>query len=393
MEESSGDSRPKSGHQSSKGSGPCGKLEQERLIRALWPTQETQKEFMEITGVAIDAHRLLSSVSFRDSWMIFNKKKVPTGKERNAIRKLAIETHSRRTGPTPQRGTREIGRKTKRADLTASSVGSPFHTPSSTPTQDRKLPKIPKLVGTAKEPSNTPIESSDHQEGDYIDRDDLPTLETFTQDLQIELPETFAEATKGGTKRKRKRARVENPYVLYMHTGDEERRAMSKETWSTFLTKLQSIVVDLSIAGKETPRVEWSGFADGVGLLAPRDVVSRDLLKDIVQSIEVAEFKFRGWTRTEEGKFTSLQMRIPPSMSHLTSGKLLTSITKINGLPEGSALARGYKSVPRSKEKVLRIGAEKPFVEALVALKGEVYVGVSKLVVYAGRNPLYEADE
>ena len=165
---------------------------------------------------------------------------------------------------------------------------------------------------------------------------------------------------------------------------------MSRETWTVLLEKIQVATLDLALKG-EGVRIEWTGYARGVGLIAPADAESRDKVKDLVASLKVADDPFRAWAKGEKGDWTPLSIRIPATMTKkvFTAGKIMTAACLLNKLPDKDSFhIRDCNEVKNSKDRLLRISAKKDLVDALVQLDGIIYVAASKLRVYYQRNPL-----
>ncbi len=156
-----------------------------------------------------------------------------------------------------------------------------------------------------------------------------PALKDFADDIRAALP-SYANVAKKGKRRK------DFPYILYVHTGEEERRTMSTKTWTCFFEKMQVVCLNLTLKGEVVPKIEWSGFAKGVGLIAPANKASRTLVKKLASQVKVTEFTFKAWARGEKGKYIPLSIRLSATMpsTDFSSGKFMQAVIIANKLPD-----------------------------------------------------------
>ena len=145
------------------------KMDKVRL--ALWPTNEAVKQMEQTIGNTINYERLGNSDRFMDAWADFNKKKVPSGNDRETIKNLAkkvLSASKDRRANERGRSTEEAANKKRPRDQSASSTTSSGKSGKVNP-----LPKIPKVkqspTGVAK-PESTPLpegsvssQSTDHR--------------------------------------------------------------------------------------------------------------------------------------------------------------------------------------------------------------------------------------
>ncbi len=251
------------------------------------------------------------------------------------------------------------------------------------PSQGASTFKIPRLgaspgaAPSAAKATSTPVQVDEEEVVDVIDDESLePGLEDFADDIRAALP-SYANVAKKGEKRK------DFPYLLYVHTG-EERRTMSKETWTCFYEKLNVAFMNLVFRGKEVPTLAWFSFAKGVGLICLANQASLDQMKNIVATIKVAEFTFQGWAKGERGKYTPLSVRLPSPLTSgvFTAGKVLQMAILQNKLPD-KYFVRGCKKVPGGgSECLLRFGAEEELFEALRRLDGDIGVAAHRLEIF-----------
>ena len=82
------------------------------------------------------------------------------------------------------------------------------------------------------------------------------------------------------------------PFLLYVHAGQEEREAITRDTWKTLSHKIsdQCLTLDLEGNGLEC---DFSAFSKGAGIIATVDEQSREGMKKLVAGIKVAGASFR----------------------------------------------------------------------------------------------------
>ncbi len=353
-----------------------------KIILALFPTPELKKEFKEATGTDPDPKRLMCSLRFRDLWGVFDASEKPTTKQLLTLRKLAKEIQgkgkeTKRSEPPKSKSTPISETNKKRKNRSFSSERG------ATPTRGCFSFKIPRLgaspaapAPSGKDAPPTLVEEEEIQ--DVIDDESTePGLEDFADDIRAALPTNPNVAGKG-------EKRKDFPFLLYVHTGEEERRTMSKETWTLFYEKLNVTFMNLVFGGKEVPTLEWSGFAKGVGLICLANKASLDQMKDIVATIRVAEFSFRGWAKGEKGKYIPLSVRLPSQLMTgvFTAGKVLQMAILQNKLPD-KYVVRGCRKVSGGgSERLLRFGVEEELFEALRQMNGNIGVAAHRLEIF-----------
>jgi hypothetical protein len=362
-----------------------------RVALALWPNADIKKDLRDAAGQDPDPVKLMASTRFRDMWSSFSKETHPSTKTVSALRKLAVDIMTPRSGshrPNPASTSKSIEVKgnSKRKNRSLSLERS---TPSKDEEHKKKIPRTgdqPANLGSPKT-SSTPTlprmpEEEDEDDDLVIDESGEPSVLDLAEDLRSALPD-YSGVAQGST------PKTDFPYILYVHVGKEQRRKMSRETWTVLLEKVHSATLDLALAGKGV-RIEWNGYAKGVGMFAPADAASRAAMKEVIDGITVAEHSFRAWAKGEMGEFTPLTIRIPAAMTRktFTAGKIMQAACLLNKLPENSHTIRDCKDVKDSKDRLLRITAKKDLVDAIISLDGTLYVAASKLRVYYQRSPL-----
>ena len=361
-----------------KGSKGVSDAVKQRLLRALWPTHEQRKDFKERAGVDPDPTLLLGNLRFRDGWREFDSNSSPSSKERSALRRLAIDITRRSSAKgkaSTSKSQAELVRGNKRKNRSSSFLterGAP--TTSSTPKY-----KIPKIHDSGNKVVSAMVPV--HKETDIIEGSEDEVSEIDVADLDEALP-SHADVVRG---KKPKLSKQEYPNILWIHSGNEDREQVTKEAWKLLYEKLEGAVVNLVLEGKTPPRIDWHGFKKGTGIIAPVDEVSRDIVKELVASIQVDGSNFRAWSRGERSKYTTVAIRVPTTMTsdRFTAGKLLQVLTLQNKLPEDKAVVRSCHPVsPGSKERVLRIGIMEEVIQAIVELNGYLYLGAGRVEVH-----------
>ena len=350
------------------------KVLHERIVRSLWPTSELRKDFRETSGQEPDPVKLLTSVRFRDMWKEFDSATYPTTKARTDLRKLALQIQSkekRKGNSKALKAKSEDDNNVNKRKLR--SLSSERSEP--TPTTSRSLPKIPRVGASPAAPATAsqvaaPAQSDEEQE--ILEEE--PLLDDFEEDLREALP-SFAEKVKGGK-------RKDFPFILFIHTGDEERRVMSRETFNLLQEKIQEKCFLLMEKGEPAPMVEWFAFAKGSGVIAPANQESQDILRTIVAETKVAEFTFRAWAKGEKGKYLPLSIKLPGSLT-FPGNRIMMTLIQFNRLPPDSYVIRSCKPITdNGKERLLRIGAEESLFNAIKAKEGYLYVAACKLEVF-----------
>jgi hypothetical protein len=365
--------------------------ERRRVAMALWPNADIKKDLRDAAGQDPDPAKLLASTRFRDLWTPFSKESQPSTKTVSALRKLVVDimtpkSRSNRSSTTSTSKSIEKSGNSKRKNRSLSLERS---TPSKDEEHKKKIPRTgdqPANLGSPKT-SSTPTlprmpEEEDEDDDLVIDESHEPSVLDLADDLRSALPD-YAGAAQGS------KTSTDSPYILYVHVGKEERRKMSRETWTVLLEKVHSATLDLALAGKGV-RIDWNGFAKGVGLFAPADADSRAAMKEIIDGITVAEYSFRAWAKGETGEYTPLTIRIPAAMTRktFTAGKIMQAACLLNKLPENSHTIRDCKDVKDSKDRLLRITAKRDLVDAIIKLDGKLYVAATQLRVFYQRSPL-----
>ena len=371
------------------------KMDKVRL--ALWPTNEAVKQMEQAIGNTINYERLGNSDRFMDAWADFNKKKVPSGNDRETIKNLAkkvLSASKDRRANERGRSTEEAAYKKRPRDQSASSTTS-----SGKSGKVKPLPKIPKVkqspTGVAK-PESTPLpegsvssQSTDHRgeadvdmEGVVEDEASEPAIETFTTGLGEALDYANAARPKQGKK--------ESQFVLFIHKGSEVRERVTREQWKIFLEKFNAALFDIALSGgANVPKIDWSGFSNGTGVVVPMDAESQAKVIDIVNTIEVAETKFRAWPKGVQDTHTIVTIKLPASLSCVPAMKAAEGIANMNGLPENGWQLYNTKSLPKSKERVLQLVVTKACFDSIRDRDGRLLAGANQVEVHYKRVRLH----
>ncbi len=113
------------------------------------------------------------------------------------------------------------------------------------------------------------------------------------------------------------------------------------------------------------------------------DKESQAITQEIVRWITVTDNVYRAWAKGDKDKNTNLTLKLPSTMTSISSGKVVQIISLMNKLPEGKIVLRGCKPVVQgSKERILQIGVEDEVLTQIKALDGRVLVGACCLNVF-----------
>ena len=353
----------------------------------LFPTEQLKKDFKNATGGHDpNPQRLLQDVEFRDRWMKLGDK--PSTKAVKELRILSVNIHGKkRTRSSLQTSTRRDSSKAQLEDKTKMCTSTSTKRKNRSLSLERpgeeqetpktSLPKIPRIVQTPPEETASAAPKGDEEE--VLDEEELPSLEELSQALDEEGGEkSYAEATGSGTGGRT--IRKDYPFLLYVHTGDEERRTMSRKTWDLFLKEVTKAHMDLALKTGSAPFSEWRAFKRGVGFFAILDKESQIQMKELIANVKVAEYTFRGWAKGETGKFTPLTTVLPAETDGTPAGKIMQVITCLNGLPESSEASTHYvirscEARKGGKGRILRVGVSKEWMERLGAKNLQVFLG------------------
>ncbi len=367
------------------------KEKEEEIMNLLFPTEVLKRDFKNATGGHDpNPQRLLQDVGFRDRLGKLGDK--PSMKAVRELRILAVNIQGKkRTRSFQQTTTRRdsskftnkevdgatTSSKRKNRSFSAERSGEERETPKSS------LPKIPRIASTPKEAAQV---ATRENEEDVLDEEELPSLEELSQALdEEEGGKSYAEAAGTGKKVIRK----DYPFFLYVHTGDEERKTMTRKTWELFLKEVNKTVVDMVLDKGKAPRSEWNAYKRGVGFFAILDKDSQIMMKDIISGIKVAEFTFRGWAKGETGKYTPLTTILPAQLDGLPTGKVMQAIIALNRLPESTEqevqyVIRSCEARKGGSGRVLRIGVSKTWMEALESMDYRVLVATTMVEFRTG---------
>ena len=325
------------------------KEEIDEIKIAVWPYPENRSAFKKQTGLELDVAALMRSVVFRDAWDTF--KKDPISKWRDYVRKTGVavglekakkvkgKAQSRSTtSATPVVRSEKTGTKGESMDTTDSntsrkrdhSVGSSSSTSSwSAPVTKKKSDKsTPPAVKSPPPPPPPPV----GKEG------------SLARELSMEELRQGLSEVEGNLQAETASSKLNYPLLLFVNSGGEERTCLSKETWRLFARKYGAVVTDLILEDKPFPKSDWIGFSNGSGVIATTDVASQELAKEIISSITVAEYKFRGWGKGEQGKYARMSIMVPDALKDTQSEKIFSLIRKVNNIDESALQVRNTQT-------------------------------------------------
>ncbi len=360
------------------------KEKEEEIMTLLFPTDGLKKDFKNATGGHDpNPQRLLQDVEFRDRLRKLGDK--PSVKGIKELRILAVNIQGKKRTHSSQQPTRRDSSKSSKMEVDRATTSSKrknrsFSTERSgeeRETPKSSLPKIPRITSTP--PAEAAQTATKGNEDEVLDEDELPSLEELSQALDEEGGErSYAEAA--GTTESGRTSRKDYPYLLYVHTGDEERRTMSRKTWDLFLKEVTKAHMDLALKTGSAPFSEWRAFKRGVGFFAILDKESQMQMKKLIADVRVAEYTFRGWAKGETGKFTPLTTILPAETDGTPAGKIMQVIACLNGLQESTEanthyIVRSCEARKGGKGRILRVGVSKEWMERLEAKKLQVFLG------------------
>ena len=188
-------------------------------------------------------------------------------------------------------------------------------------------------------------------------------------------------------KRKERKVKTDYPYILYIHKGQEIREVITRAEWNLFLEKLQVKLIDLALEGK-APKVDWTGFKNGVGVVATIDADSRSTMMNVVADTKVAEISFRAWPKGEKERHTIITIKIPHLLKNFTSGKLVQAMEVMNKLVNIDWKLFSCRDIPSTGgERLLRMVVGPDAMAQLEDLDGYLYLGTFKLEArFVGRR-------
>jgi hypothetical protein len=365
--------------------------EGKKVILALYPHQDQQSNFRRRCGADIDPTRLLASTKFRDLWKEFSEEKQPAASLRSKLKDEAVRIMSKPLAS-------DKGEPTKNSKRSREEVSS--NTLSSTPTgKPYKVPKNQKaptpIAGpstaspsaTATVSSATATVNAEPVEGSF--QGEYPNNAEFDPDGE---DRTYA-ATAAGNRSEA----AESPHSLYIHASKDDKLLMPRQTWLVFLEKFHGKCLECLATGKaKPPRVELTGFKNGIGLIVPRDEESQATIVQLVDKISVVDTEFKAWKKGEKGTWTPLTIQVPAQMSpsQFTQGMLVTSLITLNELPAGgqgdpSIKGHSCKVIPgTSGKRLLRFLVKPDVLEEIVNLNGYLYAGAAKLKVFHNLRPI-----
>ena len=383
------------------------KLKHDKVRLALWPTPEAESDFKRRVKGEINYERLDKSVRFQDAWKTFSAMSNPSGADKDLVKRAAIEAHltSRRhkkaqeTENTPSKkrqrhrsssSTREDASPSVRPPKDKSAKPSAMPETKSQTQMDvtEKTESVstaaasPKAGGTGdnkkKDQEETPMSEED---GDVVEDEDAePSLAHFTADMNDALGGIdYAAAAKGENFQS-------NNHVLFIHKGDKVRERITREVWKVLLEKLNSKIFDLAVEGKDTPKVLFSGFKTGTGVIVPADKTSQELVINLIAETDVNGQLFKAWPKGKEDEWLVVTIKAPVSVAAVSVEKFMHGLAIMNGFdPSAWKLfsAQGVKGSRR--ERLLRIIVKKELFEGLKHKKGYLFAGTGRVEVHHKR--------
>jgi len=368
------------------------KATQDKVTSLLYGTPEALAAFKKKTGTDFSPALCLAQLAFKDKWLSFQKSLSPN--DRTLLRALAVEIHHRQAK-------RDAGRPTSSSSLDSSASRSSapskrHHSPSSSEASSRgipapknrlfKIPKPPKGARGPPAPHPPPATSSEddlaaEMEGSHIADDEVPGGDDI--ELMEDEDATYADQAKKGTRRPKDRK--DEPFLLKVHLGKDDKRVMTRETWRLLRNKFAKACLDKELADEPTPTVSWTGFARGTGFIAPVDQDSQVLAIQLIGSLSVADHVFRAWKEGERSPYEPLTFLIPAAFSDtkdFPAAKFLDAGIKRNALPGCYVLYSALRQAG-NKQRLVRFGADPALFEVLAERKGLLPVAGMTLEIHS----------
>lgn len=380
------------------------KKRNEEVRLALWPTPEAAKTIRDKALVdEIDYRRLDASVNFRDAWKTFSRASNPTTKDRDKLRKLATDILAKKKGgnhknsgekrpgdkgksvASKSKETTKESDKRKRDSSTSSSSSSTgglkpaFKIPKVKSTGDAVVEPVtaqPEVAAVTAE--GTMETETDHESGVVESEAELGSLDNFTMDVAGALPDSgYAAAVKG------KKMKESFPYILYVNKGKELREKFPREVWKLFLQKFNELLVDNTLNDVPTPDIAWTGYSKGTGVIATTDDESQTLAIDIIDTIEVAEYEFKGRPKGYADNSQVVTIKAPTEFKNVPTGKLAQAIFKKNELDGGAWRVLSSVDINgNSGERIIKFVVYPSTMNLIRKKKGWLKIGSTKLEVF-----------
>ena len=208
-------------------------------------------------------------------------------------------------------------------------------------------------------------------------------LEGFTHDLSTGLPNTnYAEATSG------KRQKTDYPYLLYVHKGRDLRERIPKKVWAILKEKLNEILVEDVLADKPSPDIDWTGFKAGTGVIATTNPESRDIMTKIIDTVEVAEMKFKAYPKGAKDEQMTVTIKVPPEYRSIDEQKFCQALAKRNKLVGRFEYYSCRAINKESGERLLRLIVDQRAVDQIRTMEGRITMGLRYLEVYLANQRL-----
>jgi len=152
------------------------------------------------------------------------------------------------------------------------------------------------------------------------------------------------------------------------------------------LEKVQERCLTLTLEGKESPDIGWSGYAKGVGIFAPEGEKSQGQLQGNVNNMTVDGKEFKAWRKGERDKFSPLAIQIPASKlpSIVTSGKILIAIVIKNKVSQGPhhMVLSSCNKIPTKHSRTLLFGVSDEVYQQIYNLGGVLRLVPSTLTIF-----------
>ena len=351
----------------------------ESVRKALFPTDAKIKEFGLTTGKNPNQVQLLQHAKFADLFHEYGKKPTP-----QLLQTLWWEAVQIQGGSACRRKAQAAYAREKTAqEKTASSAIDTTNSaqaksakrkrPDTSSTESLQTPD--KRLGgytIPRKPKNAAAGSDqDPPEGEVVEHDiDMDALRESLEDV------SYADAVVGAKSVKEKK---NYPFILFIHSGTEERLAITRDTWRLLSTKLNDrcLLLDLEDEGIES---EFMAFSKGAGIVATLNEESMNKMKTIVATTEVAGTAFRAWSLGEKGDKVYLSARLPRVFDKAPAAQIMSVLARKNKLDDDALMLRSCKAQSEDNpQKVLKVCVTKETLATLQARQMRLKIGMTSI--------------
>jgi len=220
----------------------------------------------------------------------------------------------------------------------------------------------------------------------FLDDPDIDTLgdveemKDALEELATTQPQSYASKAKKG--------QVFYPNLLSIHTGSEERRFISNETFQAYVKALEGEIVKAIMDGENIfIRCGFKRWSNGRGLMGCVDKATADWIKSATNRIKVGGNDLKAWSRGEFGSMARMSFYVDSSCGCDVSN-IMPMLQKQNKLP-GNFVVHASNVVTTVDRKTkaskrgfnFQVGVCKELKEAVISLNCELYLLLTRVSV------------